>query len=171
MHQPVPPVQYTPPGLDWLELQAINEVEGLSNVLQLVLLLTGLKFAAIGKFNEENWVAYIVNDEMHLGLEPGSTIPNEVAICTKVMQEHTPLIMPRISDDPAYRSHPNVIKFGLQAYISMPIFLINGEFFGTLCATAPYPADVLGNEKTLDSMKLFSRLSGQLLSLNPAHLA
>ncbi|WP_372439279.1 hypothetical protein, partial [Pandoraea sputorum] len=79
MHQPVPPVQYTPPGLDWLELQAINEVEGLSNVLQLVLLLTGLKFAAIGKFNEENWVAYIVNDGMHLGLEPGSTIPNEGA--------------------------------------------------------------------------------------------
>lgn len=170
MHSSLPPVQYTQQGLDWLELQAINEVDGLANILQLVLLLTGLKFAAIGKFNDESWVAYIVNDEMNLGLEPGCSIPNEVAICTKVMQEHKPLVIPRISEDPVYRTHPNVIKFGFEAYISMPIFLINGEFFGTLCATAPYPADVLGNEKTLESMRLFSRLAGQLLSLNPSHL-
>lgn len=166
----LPPVQRTFQGLDWPELQAINEVEGLTNLLQLVLLLTGLKFAAVGKFNEENWVAYIVNDEMHLGLQPGSTIPNEVAICTKVLQERTPLIMPRISDDPIYSTHPNVIKFGFGCYISMPIFLINGEFFGTLCATAPYAAESLSNPTTLESMKLFARLSGQLLSLNPAHL-
>lgn len=166
----LPPVQCPLQGLDWLELQAINEVEGLTNILQLVLLLTGLKFAAIGKFDEQNWVAYIVNDEMNLGLEPGSSIPNEVAICTKVMQERTPLVMPRTSDDPVYRTHPNVIKFGMACYISMPIFLINGEFFGTLCATAPYAAESLNHPNTLESMKLFARLSGQLLSLNPAHL-
>lgn len=170
MQSSLPPLQHSLQGLDWAELQAINEVDGLANILQLVLLLTGLKFAAIGKFNEQNWTAYIVNDEMHLGLEPGSTIPNEVAICTKVMQERTTLVMPRISDDPVYRSHTNVIRFGLESYISTPIFLINGEFFGTLCATAPYPVESLNNPKTLESMKLFSRLSGQLLSLNPAHL-
>jgi light-regulated signal transduction histidine kinase (bacteriophytochrome) len=47
--------------------------------------------------------------------------------------------------------------YGFQSYISFPIILKTGEFFGTLCAIDPRPA-LLNNEKTIGMFKLFADL-------------
>jgi signal transduction histidine kinase len=47
--------------------------------------------------------------------------------------------------------------YGFQSYISMPIILSNGAFFGTLCAIDPRPARVRAPE-TIAMFKLFAEL-------------
>jgi signal transduction histidine kinase len=47
--------------------------------------------------------------------------------------------------------------YGFQSYISMPIVLSDGTFFGTLCAIHPRPAR-LDTPQTIDMFKLFAEL-------------
>jgi GAF domain-containing protein len=47
--------------------------------------------------------------------------------------------------------------YRFQSYISMPIFLKDGMFFGTLCAIDPRPAR-LKNPETIGMFKLFAEL-------------
>ncbi|WP_295477926.1 GAF domain-containing protein [uncultured Pseudomonas sp.] len=164
------PLSTTACHLDFAELQIINEIEGLSEILRLVLMRTGLKFAAIGKFSDEHWIAYIINDEMHLGIKPGHAIPQEVALCTQVLRDQAELVIPHASQDPYYKHHPNIVKFGLDCYISFPVYLTNGELFGSLCATAPHSAAILNDPELIESLRLFARLSGRLLSTPPCHI-
>jgi signal transduction histidine kinase len=49
--------------------------------------------------------------------------------------------------------------YGFQSYISMPIFLKDGRFFGTLCAIDPQPAK-LNNPEVTGMFKLFAELIG-----------
>lgn len=64
--------------------------------------------------------------------------------------------------DPQYRDHHTPRIYGLRSYISIPIILANGQFFGTLCAIDPNPAKV-NNPQVINSFKLFAELIGQHL--------
>jgi signal transduction histidine kinase len=65
--------------------------------------------------------------------------------------------------------------YGFQSYISMPIFLKDGSFFGTLCAIDPKPAK-LKNPAVIGMFKLFAELiatqldAGQRLATAEASL-
>ncbi len=48
-------------------------------------------------------------------------------------------------------------NYGFQSYISVPIQLTDGTFFGTLCAIDPRPAKV-NNAQTIGTFKLFAEL-------------
>jgi len=45
-----------------------------------------------------------------------------------------------VAEDPDFVQHHTPLMYGFQSYISVPITLKNGEFFGTLCAIDPKPA-------------------------------
>jgi signal transduction histidine kinase len=62
-----------------------------------------------------------------------------------------------VAEDEAYCGHPTPAMYGFQSYISMPIILPNGTFFGTLCAIDPKPAK-LKNPETIGMFKLFAEL-------------
>jgi GAF domain-containing protein len=47
--------------------------------------------------------------------------------------------------------------YGFQSYISVPIVLANGSFFGTLCAIDPHPAH-LKTPETVGMFRLFAEL-------------
>ena len=47
--------------------------------------------------------------------------------------------------------------YGFQSYVSVPIILTDGTFFGTLCAIDPRPAR-LNNPETIGTIKLFAEL-------------
>jgi len=49
--------------------------------------------------------------------------------------------------------------YGFQSYISMPIFLKDGSFYGTLCAIDPSPAK-LKNDGIIGMFRLFAELIG-----------
>lgn len=74
------------------------------------------------------------------------------------------LVIDQASTDPKYCEHITPRMYGFESYLSFPLFRPNGEYFGTLCALDPLPAQVT-DEKTTATMTLFA----QLISLQLAN--
>ena len=64
-----------------------------------------------------------------------------------------------VACDEVFRDHHTPKTYGFQSYISVPIRLPDGGFFGTLCAIDPRPAR-LNNVQTIGMFKLFADLIG-----------
>ena len=62
-----------------------------------------------------------------------------------------------MAEDKDYCGHHTPRMYGLQSYISMPIVLSNGEFFGTLCAIDPRPAR-LNRPEVIGMFRNFAQL-------------
>jgi GAF domain-containing protein len=155
----VPSIQLTA-----AEIAAIAEVEATSDILSLVTRLTSLRFAAIARVTEQRWIACAVNDEIRFGMAPGDELKIEETICNEIRQHHQAVIIPCVSEHPHFKSHPLPKKFGFQSYLSLPIFLADGSFFGTLCALDPLPAK-LDDPDLLQTLKIFARLIGITLDM------
>jgi signal transduction histidine kinase len=97
-------------------------------------------FAAVARVTEERWVACSVRDEIAFGLEPGGELKVETTLCHEVRQCREAIVINNVAEDPVYSDHPTPALYRFQSYVSMPIILANGRFFGTLCAIDPLPA-------------------------------
>ncbi len=62
-----------------------------------------------------------------------------------------------------YAAHHTPALYGLQSYISVPIRLADGRFFGTLCAIDPEPRR-LNTAETLSMFEMFAEVIGFQLS-------
>jgi signal transduction histidine kinase len=72
-------------------------------------------------------------------------------------------VIDHVAEDKAFCGHPTPAMYGFQSYISVPIILTDGTFFGTLCAIDPRPAR-LNNPETIGTIKLFAELIGTHLN-------
>jgi hypothetical protein len=73
-------------------------------------------------------------------LKPGGELKVETTICHEIQQSREPVVIDHVAEDDSWRHHPTPAMYGFQSYISMPIILADGSFFGTLCAIDPRPA-------------------------------
>lgn len=146
------------------EIAAIAEVEATSNILQLVTRLTSMRFAAIARVTEQRWMACAVHDEIHFGVGPGDEMAVEETICNEIRLHHSAVVISRVSDDPRFVNHPLPKQYGFESYVSLPIILADGTFFGTLCALDPLPAR-LDNPDLIQTLEIFARLIGITLDL------
>ena len=62
------------------------------------------------------------------------------------------VVINHVAEDPDYRNHHTPLQYGFQSYISMPIVLRDGTFFGTLCAI-----DMDGDERVGLARRLLDR--------------
>ena len=69
-----------------------------------------------------------------------------------------------VAEDAVYRTHHTPQMYGLQSYISVPIVLPDGRFFGTLCAIDPHP-HVVNNPQIIGTFTLFAELIGHHLDV------
>ena len=67
-----------------------------------------------------------------------------------------PLIINHASQNARYQNHPGLKVFGIESYIAVPLYRLDGELFGTLCALDPNPSNV--SETDLDLFQLFANL-------------
>lgn len=121
------------------DVAAVNSIPGVPTILDVVCRTTGMKFAAVARVTEERWVACSVLDNLDFGLKPGGELKLETTICNEIRCGKQPVVIDEVREDPLYRDHHTPKLYGFQSYISMPIFLPGGEFFGTLCAIDPSP--------------------------------
>lgn len=135
-------------------VQAISAVPA---ILDVVCRTTGMGFAAVARVTESRWVACSVLDHIGFGLQPGGELELETTICHEIRQSETPVIIDHVSGDDLYRHHHTPLKYGFESYISVPIFLPGGRFFGTLCCIDPKPARLNVPEIT-GMFKLFAEL-------------
>lgn len=161
------------------DIEAIRSIDAVPVILSIVKHLTGMRFAAVARVTEKNWVACAVDDSIDFGLKPGGELVLESTICHEIRQHQQPVIFGHASTHPVFSLHHTPKTYGLESYISIPIVKTSGEFFGTLCAIDSVPAnlDEPAIAKTLTlfaqliamSLDTQSRLQATTLELNNAN--
>lgn len=139
------------------DIDAVQRIDAVPTILDVVRRATGMGFAAIARVTEDRWIACQVLDNLDFGLPPGGELKVETTLCHEVRQSHAVIVIDNVAEDPVYAKHHTPEIYGLQSYISMPITLRDGRFFGTLCAIDPKRAK-LNNPQVPGTFRLFAEL-------------
>ena len=139
------------------DVEAVSHIDVTPMMLHTICQLTGMGFAAIARVTDDRWIACSVRDEISFGLKPGDELKIETTICHEIRQSQLPVVIPDVAADPVYADHHTPALYGLKSYISVPIVMTDGRFFGTLCAIDAVPRD-LDRPDVLQTFELFARL-------------
>src|ERR1700722_501867 len=122
------------------DITAVSRIDAVASILEIVCRTTGMGFAAVARVTRDRWVACAVRDEIAFGLLPGGELDVKTTICDEIRDSGRAVVIDHVAQDDDFRDHHTPRMYGLQSYISMPIILPGGGFFGTLCAIDPRPA-------------------------------
>jgi len=139
---------------DILNIEKIAIVPTLLNV---ICQTTGMGFAAVARVTEDRWITCSTVDYLEFGLKPGDELEIKTTLCDDIRKNPRAIIIDNVSEDPLYHDHHTPEIYKLQSYISVPIILKNGTFFGTLCAIDPKP-NSLKEFKVREMFNLFAEL-------------
>lgn len=140
-------------------VQAVSRIDAVPTIFEVLCRTTGMGFAAVARVTADRWVACSVRDEVGLGLVPGGELKIATTLCRDVRNSRETIVIDHVAQDDLYCGHPTPTQYGFQSYVSTPIILKDGTFFGTLCALDPKPARV-NTPETLGMFKLFAELIG-----------
>jgi len=145
--------------------ESVNAVKRLSVVpaiLEIICRATGLGFATVARVTPERWIACEVRDEIQFGLKAGGELKVDTTICHEIRQSGKEVLIDDVKNDEFYCNHHTPATYGFRSYISVPIRLADGSFFGTLCAIDPGPA-LLKNSQMRELFKTYASLISLLL--------
>jgi signal transduction histidine kinase len=142
------------------DIDAVARIDAIPKVLDVVCQITGMRFAAVARVTAERWVCLAATDQIAFGLTPGGELKVETTICQEVRECSQAVVIDHVAEDDAFRNHATPAMYGFQSYISMPIFLKDGSFYGTLCAIDPAPRKI-NNDGIVGMFKLFAELIGE----------
>jgi GAF domain-containing protein len=138
------------------DIAAVSSIKAIPTILDIVCRTTGMRFAAVARVTEDRWIACSVRDDINFGLKPGGELKVESTICHEIRQSGKAVIVDHVAEDPLCACHHTPQTYGLQSYISMPIRLADGSFFGTLCAIDPEPHRL----NTPETIRMFEMFCG-----------
>jgi signal transduction histidine kinase len=139
------------------DISRIQSIRAVPSILDVVCRTTGMGFAAVARVTPERWIACSVLDNIHFGLQPGGELKVDSTICHEIRQTQEAVVIDHVACDVVYKDHHTPRQYGFQSYISMPIILPDGRFFGTLCAIDPKPAR-LNTPEVIGMFQLFAEL-------------
>lgn len=139
------------------DIAAVQRIAAVPSILDIVCRSTGMGFAAVARVTEDRWIACQVLDSIHFGLPAGGELKVETTLCHEVRQLQKVIVFDHAEQDPEFCDHHTVQHYRLQSYISVPIILPDGRFFGTLCAIDPAPHKV-NTPEIIGAFKLFAEL-------------
>ncbi len=139
------------------DIARIARIPAVQTILEVICRATKMGFAAVARVTPDRWIACAVRDEIAFGLEPGGELEVSTTICDEIRASGRLVVIDHVERDPDYCGHPTPAKYGFQSYISVPIRLPDGRFFGTLCAIDPRPAH-LNTPETVGMFELFASL-------------
>lgn len=139
------------------DIDAVHKIASVPTILDVVCRSTGMGFAAVARVTEDRWIACQVLDNIHFGLPPGGELKVETTLCHEIRQHRHVVAIDNVAEDTVYSDHHTPLMYGLQSYISVPIVLPDGSFFGTLCAIDPKPHAV-NNPQIIGTFTLFAEL-------------
>jgi signal transduction histidine kinase len=139
------------------DIEKVKQIAIVPTMLDVICQTTGMGFAAIARVTEDKWITCGVRDDINFGLKPGDELKIKTTICNEIRESRQAVIIDHVAEDKLFVNHHTPLMYKFQSYISMPIILKNGDFFGTLCAIDPHPAQ-LNNPKIIGMFKLFAEL-------------
>lgn len=157
------------------DVLAVSSIEAVPTILDVVCRTTGMGFAAVARVTADRWIACSVKDDIAFGLGPGGELKVETTICHEIRESREAVVINNVAEDRLYCGHPTPAMYGFQSYISMPIILPDGRFFGTLCAIDPRPArlqtlEVVGMFKLFAELIAFHLNAIEQVATSEAHL-
>lgn len=139
------------------DISAINQISVVPQILEVICRTTKLRFAAIARVTDERWVACATLDNVPLGLKTGDELEIKDTFCHQVHQTGESVVFDDVDKDELYCNHHVPQIYGIQSYISVPIYKKNGDFFGTLCALDSVPGRI-NTPEVKGMFKLFTDL-------------
>jgi signal transduction histidine kinase len=124
------------------DVAAVQRLVFVPQLLKVLCETTGMGFAAVARVTDLTWTACAVRDEIDFGLQPGGQLDHGSTLCSEVRARRAIIAINHASDDPVYSEHHTPKRYGIESYISVPIVLPDGSYFGNLCAIDPRPAEV-----------------------------
>jgi signal transduction histidine kinase len=146
------------------DVEVVGRIESVPTILEVICRTTGMRFAAVARVTEERWIACSVLDKIDFGLAPGGELKIETTICNEIRRTREPVVIDNVSEDDDWCRHAIPAMYGFQSYISVPITLADGSFFGTLCAIDPLPIRLKTTE-TIGMFRLFAELIAKHLDV------
>lgn len=146
------------------DIDAIAAIPAIGTILEVVCRTTGMRFAAVARVTDQRWVCLAVKDDLSFGLVPGAELQLETTICNEIRDHRAPVAIDHAARDGNFCAHPTPRQYGFESYISVPIILADGSFFGTLCSIDPNPTPV-NNPNVLGMYTLFAQLIAHELDL------
>jgi signal transduction histidine kinase len=139
------------------DIAKVSGIAAVPTILDVVSRTTGMGFTAVARVTEDRWITCASRDELAFGLKPGDELKVETTICHEIRQNREAVVIDDVGQDAVYCSHHTPAQYGFKSYISMPIILADGSFFGTLCAIDPKPRK-LNTPEVIGMFKLFAEL-------------
>jgi signal transduction histidine kinase len=139
------------------DMEAVRQIPIVPSMLKVICQTTGMGFAAIARVTDDRWLACSVRDEVEFGLQEGGELKVETTLCNEIRDSQRLIAIDHVDEDPDFKNHHTPKIYGLQSYISVPIILKDGTFFGTLCAIDSKPAKV-NNSKVIGIFTMFAEL-------------
>ena len=140
-----------------------GDSDELRAILAEVCAVTGMGFAAVARVTETRWITCQVDDRIEFGLDPGDELVVKQTICDEIRDSGEAVIFDDATDDIKWSRHPVPVLYGFKSYCSIPIYLDDGSFYGTLCAIDPEPCRV-ADEAIVSVLTDFATKVGQILS-------
>jgi signal transduction histidine kinase len=143
-----------------IAVAAIGRIDAVPTLLAVLCETTGMRFAAVARVTEQVWTVCAVQDDLQLGIEVGAPFPLRTNLAFELQSSRAPIVVEHASADPRRRTDANSKIYRIESYISVPIFLPNGRYFGSLYAFDPLPISASG----LHIMSMFTRFAALIAS-------
>lgn len=145
------------------DVAAVQSIGAVPAMLRIICDSTGMGFAAVARVTGDSWTACAVQDNIAFGLGPGGTLPVETTLCLEARAAREPVYFDDASRSERYCDHHTPRIYNIKSYISVPVVLPDGEYFGNLCAIDPQPRSI-STAGTVAMFTSFSQLiAAQLL--------
>lgn len=145
------------------EVVLLGRDERLGAILSEICATTGMGFAAVARVTEQRWIASRVLDNIEFGMEDGDELKIRETICDEIRDSGEAVVFDDASTDIKWSRHPVPVIYGFKSYCSVPVYLDDGSFWGTLCAIDPEPRRVT-DEAIVEMFSTFAARVGEILS-------
>ena len=149
------------------DVDLVSRMPAVATILEEVSRTTGMRFATVARVSDTRWTACAVYDTIDFGLRAGQDLALETTICNEIRKHGQTVVFNHASTHPLFACHPTPALYGFESYISVPIYLADGRFFGTLCAVDPQPHEL--SPATVETLEKFAREIGTELDRVGVH--
>lgn len=122
-------------------IAALTRSDSVPTVLKVVCGITGMRLSAVARVSGKTWTALAIHDGLRPGFAPGERLTLLEDVGFEELISLSPFIIEHASPDSLSTTrHSPTRRF--QSFISVPIILSNGRYFGILCALDTHAVEV-----------------------------
>ena len=132
------------PTHDALSERAAAAGESIEKSLRVARELLSMDIAWIAEFQDGKKVFRIVDGDAHsFGFYEGDALPLDRSFCQRVVQGKIPNVIGDTASEPEVCDLAVTESAGIGSYVGVPIELLDGTVYGTLCVASRRPIDAL----------------------------